>query len=87
MDTLKSKLARLEREKKELEEANEKLTQKVNILRDLFEYIVVRVTGMKCLTSLHLRCDITIQKKVEVSSLSCTSASFSKTPLIFIELS
>ena len=29
MDTLKSKLARLEREKKELEDANEKLQQKV----------------------------------------------------------
>lgn len=32
VDTLKSKLARLEREKKELEEANEKLTQKVTEL-------------------------------------------------------
>ena len=32
IDTLKLKLARLEREKKELEEANEKLQQKVHIL-------------------------------------------------------
>lgn len=32
IDTLKLKLARLEREKKELEEANEKLQQKVHLL-------------------------------------------------------
>ena len=32
MDTLKLKLARLEREKKELEDANEKLQQKVHNL-------------------------------------------------------